>query len=388
MAVIAHVDLDAFYASVEQRDHPEWRGKPVIVGSRPDERGVVCTCSYEARKFGVHSAMPSRTAYARCPHGIFVRPRMEIYQAVSRQIFEIFSQFTPYVEGVSVDEAYLDISGSHHLFGGKENLVRQLRRRIFELAGITASVGVANNRLLAKLGSEDAKPDGMTIMPEGREEIIAFLAPRALKDLWGVGKKTSELLSSFGFHTCADVQQCEVQALERVLGSRMARQIREYAFGIASDEVVYERPDAKSISREHTFAEDTSERGDVRQVLLGLVDEVGMQLREVTRYAKVARVRIRDSEFSTATKQHQFASPARDDISLREMALRLFDEMWPNGVAKTIRLVGFGVDNLANDRRPDQGDFFAGVDVRDELLAKRERLSETIDRLRSKGYRV
>jgi DNA polymerase-4 len=249
-------------------------------------------------------------------------------------------------------------------------------------------VGVANNRLLAKLGSEDAKPDGMTIMPEGREEIIAFLAPRALKDLWGVGKKTSELLSGFGFHTCADVQQCEVQALERVLGSRMARQIREYAFGIASDEVVYERPDAKSISREHTFAEDTSERGDVRQVLLGLVDEVGMQLREVTRYAKVARVRIRDSEFSTATKQHQFASPARDDISLREMALRLFDEMWPNGVAKTIRLVGFGVDNLANDRRPDQGDFFAGVDVRDELLAKRERLSETIDRLRSKGYRV
>ena len=215
----------------------DFRGKPVIVGSRPDERGVVCTCSYEARKFGVHSAMPSRTAYARCPHGIFVRPRMEIYQAVSRQIFEIFSQFTPYVEGVSVDEAYLDISGSHHLFGGKENLVRQLRRRIFELAGITASVGVANNRLLAKLGSEDAKPDGMTIMPEGREEIIAFLAPRALKDLWGVGKKTSELLSSFGFHTCADVQQCEVQALERVLGSRMARQIREYAFGIASDSV-------------------------------------------------------------------------------------------------------------------------------------------------------
>ena len=388
MAIIVHVDLDAFYASVEQRDHPEWRGKPVIVGAAPDERGVVSTCSYEARRFGVRSAMPSRTAFARCPHAIFVSPRMEVYHAVSRQVFETFADFTPFVEPVSVDEAYLDVTGSVHLFGGKRAMAEKLRHEIRSRCGITASVGVATNRLLAKLGSEYAKPDGMKIMPEHPEQIAAMLAPRPLKDIWGVGKKTDAMLAAFGFKTCGDVQRADRRSLERVLGARQAQQLVEYAFGIASDEVQYDDTDSKSISREHTFPDDTSDRQQVRRTLLALAEEVGAQLRDASRYAKVAKVRIRNADFTTFSHQHRFSAPARDDISLREMAIRLLDEMWTPGCPRCVRLIGFGVDNFTDSREAEAPDLFGECNARDELLQKRERLSETLDRLRKRGMSV
>ena len=178
---VLHVDMDAFFAAVEQRDHPEWRGKPVIVGSGPHERGVVSTCSYEARKFGVRSAMPSRTAYAKCPHGIFVKPRMHVYSEVSKTAFEVFAKYSPFVEGVSVDEAFLDISGTAHLFGGMVPLAEKLRADIKSACGVTCSVGLAPNRLLAKLGSEQNKPDGLFVMPFDPDGIREFLAPKAAK---------------------------------------------------------------------------------------------------------------------------------------------------------------------------------------------------------------
>ena len=196
MAVILHVDMDAFFASVELLSHPEWLGKPLIVGSGPHERGVVSTCSYEARKFGVRSAMPSRTAYQLCPHAIFVRPHMEAYQEVSDKAFEVFSHYTPYVEGVSVDEAFLDITGSLHLYGEKHAHARArakalgeaLRAEIRRVCGVTCSVGIAPNRLLAKIGSEQNKPDGFTLMPFEQDEITAFLRDKPIGVLWGAGK--------------------------------------------------------------------------------------------------------------------------------------------------------------------------------------------------------
>ena len=177
---VLHVDMDAFFAAVEQRDHPEWRGKPVIVGSGPHERGVVSTCSYEARRFGVRSAMPSRTAYEKCPHGIFVKPRMSVYSEVSAKAFEIFSRYSPFVEGVSVDEAFLDITGTAHLFGGMVNLAESLRADIKAACGVTCSVGLAPNRLLAKIASEQNKPDGLFAMPFDPDRIREFLAPKSV----------------------------------------------------------------------------------------------------------------------------------------------------------------------------------------------------------------
>ena len=220
MATILHVDMDAFFASVELLHHPEWRGKPVVVGSGPHERGVVSTCSYEARRFGIHSAMPSRTAYERCPDAIFVRPHMELYQEVSDKVFEIFEHYTPYVEGVSIDEAFLDITGSLHLHGGdRARLGEALRKEIRETCGVTCSVGIAPNRLLAKIGSEQHKPDGLTLMPFEADAIAAFLAPKPIGILWGIGKKTEAVLRPYGLVTCGDLQRTPLRQLETILGS-------------------------------------------------------------------------------------------------------------------------------------------------------------------------
>ena len=202
MAVILHVDMDAFFASVELLAHPEWRGKPLIVGAGPHERGVVSTCSYEARKFGVHSAMPSRTAYQLCPQAIFTHPHMGLYQDVSERVFEIFSHYTPYVEGVSIDEAFLDITGSIHLHGTAERLGEALRAEVRRTCGVTCSVGIASNRLLAKIGSEQRKPDGLTLMPTEPGAIAAFLAPKPLGILWGVGGKTAGRSGGSGSGAC------------------------------------------------------------------------------------------------------------------------------------------------------------------------------------------
>ena len=249
--IILHVDMDAFFAAIEQRDHPEWRGKPVIVGAGPHERGVVSTCSYEARKYGVRSAMPSRTAFAKCPHGIFVPfakcphgifvpPRMHVYQEVSDVAFEVFARFSPFVEGVSVDEAFLDVTGTAHLFGGMKPLAEKLRAEIQAACGVTCSVGLAPNRLLAKIASEQNKPNGLFVMPFDSEGIRAFLAPKPIKILWGVGGKTAELLERYGYRTCADLQNADPRFLTRLLGDAAAESIRNHAFGIDDSGVAHE----------------------------------------------------------------------------------------------------------------------------------------------------
>ena len=264
---VLHVDMDAFFASVEQRDHPEWRGKPIIVGAGPHERGVVSTCSYEARRYGVRSAMPSRTAYALCPNGIFVPPRMHAYQEVSDIAFEVFSHYSPFVEGVSVDEAFLDVTGTVHLFGDMRTLAERLRAEVKAKCGVTCSVGLAPNRLLAKIASEQNKPNGLFVMPFEVDAIRAFLAPQPVKILWGVGKKTADVLVRYGYRTCADIQNADPRFLARILGDAAAESIRNHAFGIDNSPFPSEEAEEKSVSREHTFAEDESDRETVRQTL-------------------------------------------------------------------------------------------------------------------------
>ena len=381
-----HVDMDAFFAAIEQRDHPEWRGKPVIVGAGPHERGVVSTCSYEARKFGVRSAMPSRTAFAKCPHGIFVRPRMRVYQEVSDSAFGVFSNFTPFVEGVSVDEAFLDITGSVHLFGGMVPLAEKLRADVKAACGVTCSVGLAPNRLLAKIASEQNKPNGLFVMPFDAEGIRAFLAPKPVRVLWGVGGKTATILERYGYRICADIQNADPRFLARILGDAAAESIRNHAFGIDSTTVAHEPETEKSVSREHTFPADETNRDTVRATLLELVEDVGRRFRAEMRWAKTARLKLRDGAFNTTTRQAAFPLPARDDISFRHLMLELFDREWPPNARHKVRLVGFGVTNFTDRPPEDQSDLF-GASPLTERMRKRERLSEALDAIRRRNPR-
>ena len=377
--------MDAFFASVELLHHPEWRGKPVIVGSGPHERGVVSTCSYEARRFGVHSAMPSRTAYEKCPHAIFVRPHMELYEKVSAKAFEVFSHYTPYVEGVSIDEAFLDITGSLHLYRGGEApppqaLGEALRKEIRETCGVTCSVGIAPNRLLAKIGSEQHKPDGLTIMPFEPDQIAAFLKPKPIGILWGIGKHTEDVLRPYSITSCGDLQKLPVTQLATILGSKdAAESLHDYAFGISDDTVHWEPEEEKSVSREHTFDEDESDRRKVREKLIELVGEVGRRFRTEERWARTARIKIRDYAFNTITRQTSFDAPARDDITFREKALALFDKE----TIGSVRLIGFGVTNIQDAPDTDGPSLFPSPD--DERRLKRERLSAALDNLRDRG---
>ena len=372
--------MDAFFASVELLHHPEWRGKPVIVGSGPHERGVVSTCSYEARKFGVHSAMPSRTAYEKCPHAIFVRPHMELYEEVSAKAFEIFGHYTPYVEGVSIDEAFLDITGSIHLHGSAQSLGEALRREIRETCGVTCSVGIAPNRLLAKIGSEQHKPDGLTLMPFEPNEIAAFLRSKPIGILWGIGKHTEELLRPYNITVCGDLQRLPLAQLATILGSSAAAEtLQDYAFGRSDDTVNWQPEEEKSVSREHTFDEDESDRRKVREKLVELVGEVGRRFRTEERWARTARIKIRDFAFNTITRQTSFDAPARDDISFRKKALELFDKE----TIGSVRLIGFGVTNIQPTPDADGPSLFPSPE--DERRQKRERLSAALDALRDRG---
>ena len=280
MKTLLHVDMDAFFASAELLAHPEWRGKPLVVGSGPHERGVVSTCSYEARKYGIHSAMPSRRAYQLCPHAIFTRPNMALYEETSRKAFEIFETFTPYVEGVSIDEAFLDITGSIHLYGNARTLGDALRKKIEKECSVTCSVGIAPNRLLAKIGSEENKPNGLTVMPFNENEIASFLAPKPISIIWGVGGKTNSLLKRYGLTTCGAIQRTSLSALEKILGSRNAAEtLKSHSFGISDDTVYWQEREEKSVSNENTFGEDECNREVVRTTLLELAAKVGRRFR-------------------------------------------------------------------------------------------------------------
>lgn len=372
--------MDAFFASVEQADHPAWRGKPVIVGADPTKRGVVSTCSYEARTFGVHSAMPSRTAYALCPTGIFVRPNMARYEEVSRRIFDVFRNVTPFVERVSVDEAFLDISGVIHLHGSARAVGEKLREDVRRAFGLTCSVGIGPNRLLAKLGSEEKKPDGLFVTPFEEDEILAFLAPRPVGVLWGIGAKTEARLRHFGIVTCADLQRTPLARLERILASRHAAEAAQrLSRGESDAHVFYEEERAQSVSREFTFPEDETDRAKIRQKLLEIVADVGRTFRREKRWARTARLKLRDEAFQTRTRQAAFAVPARDDISFREKALELFEKE-PVGA---LRLIGFGVANIQDEADAQGPGLFASPD--DERRRKRERLSDALDALHDRG---
>ncbi len=373
---ILHVDMDAFFAAVEQRDRPELRGKPVIVGAPPDQRGVVSTCSYEARVFGVHSAMPSREAFRRCPQGIFLAPRMERYEQSSHQVFEILGRFSPLIEPLSIDEAFIDVSGARTLFGSGPEIAQKIRAAIRTEVGLAASIGVAHNKFLAKLACEQAKPDGLFVVPGRADEVVRFLAALKVGALWGVGKVTREALERAGCRTVGDIQRADPAYLKRLLGESLADHLRALSFGEDARDVetVFEE---KSLSREYTFLEDCKSREAVREVLKGLVDEVGRRVRAHGHFATVGRLKLRWSDFRTITRQAPFEAAVCDDFSLRALALGLFDA---ERLVQPVRLVGFGVSGFCAGRSEQLSLF----DTAPETRAKRERLCRAVDALREK----
>lgn len=368
-----HVDMDAFYASIEQRDHPELQGKPVLVGAAGDHRGVVAAASYEARRFGIHSAMPSREAAQRCPDAVFLpvdRPR---YLAESEHIFEILARFSPTIEPLSIDEAFLDTQGLEKLHPDPVELAKRIRETIRNERNLTASVGVAPNLFLAKLASDMNKPDGLTVTPENRGEIISFLAPLPVHRLWGVGQVTRKILEQNGLRTIGDLQQISQDKLSHLLGRHAAQHLKTLADGIDDRNLEGGGPE-KSISREHTFAEDSRLRNEIELRLCELIEDVGQKLRSSQQYAKCVQLKVRWSDFRTFTRRKKVREPICDDHSLRQAAFDLFDKI---ELKAPVRLIGFGVTELT-EKKSAQLDLFDTP----AQQAKHENISHTVDRIR------
>ena len=343
---ILHCDLDAFYASVEQRDHPDYRGKPVIVGGGPNDRGVVSAASYEARRYGVRSAMPLRTAGRLCPDGIFVPGDREAYEAASDAVMGLFHERTPLVEPISLDEAFLDVTATEHLFGGAVAIARELKARVRSELGLVLSVGVATNKLCAKIGSDLRKPDGLVVVPPGEE--AAFLAPLELARLWGVGPKTRELLEQWGMRTIGDLAAFDVTLLEARLGEH-GRSIWERAHGI--DEGTVEPAMApKSVGHEHTFDRDTLDTRVVESTLLRLSEGVGKRLRAQELRGRTVTLKLRVAPFETRSRQRTLASATDDDLGIYRAARQLLRDALAEdraaGRTSPVRLVGVSVSGL------------------------------------------
>jgi DNA polymerase-4 len=367
---ILHVDLDAFFVSVELLERPDLRGKPVAVGGRPDQRGVIASASYEARRFGVRSALPTRTAYQLCPELILLPGRHDLYEQHSRQVMTLLHEITPQIEQLSIDEAFLDITGTELRYGSPEKLARYLHDRIREDFGLPCSIGVASNKLVAKIATEQAKPNNICLVPSGEE--ANFLAPLPVRALWGVGPKTAEILKGIGIETIGQIVQAQAEALAQRLGKNGADDLLRRAHG-RDDSPVEDERGTKQISQETTFVKDVADTKYLRATLLELSEGVGRHLREADLSARTIAVKLRYSDFSTFTRQITLPQPTNLDQDIFAQAWSLFEQHWTK---RAIRLIGVAVRQLSPSAR--QLDLFEQRDDR------AERLTRTVDDIRHK----
>lgn len=342
--MILHVDMDAFYASVEQRDRPELRGKPVLVGGSVEGRGVICAASYEARKFGAKSAMPTATALRLCPQAVLLPVRMGYYSGISRQIREIFFSFTPLVEPLSLDEAFLDVRGCEALFGTALEIARKLKQRVRSEIQLIASVGVAPNKFLAKLASDFGKPDGLLNIEA--ERVSEFLKDLPVGRIWGVGAKGEKRLHSLGIRTIGQLAATPETTLVAHFGEG-GREIAKLARGMDDRQVVPDR-EAKSVSTETTFAQDIGDRQVLRSWLLELVDELGRRLRHAEVRARTVDLKVRSSDFRTFTRSLTLSEPTDVTDSLWNAAKELLERRVPDELLP-LRLLGVGGTGLVRE---------------------------------------
>ncbi len=367
---ILHVDMDAFFTSVEQRDRPELLGKPVVVGAPADKRGVVAAASYEARKYGVHSAMPSRTAYRLCPQAVFLRGDHAKYSRESERVMAILRQFTPLVEQVSVDEAYLDVTASLRLFGDGEQIAREIKRRIRETTGLTASVGIALNKFLAKLASDMRKPDGLMVITDADK--LDLLRPLPIGRIAGIGKKTEPVFHEIGIHTIGDLQRFPIETL-RVRFGVWADEMKARALG-EDDRPVEPYGEAKSISNETTFEKDVSEMKTLERTVWELADEVGRRLRAEGVRARTVQLKLRWSDFTTLTRRTTLPEATDDEGQIAEVAIQLMRRELKE--PRPVRLIGVGGQNLL--RSPKQ------LDLLDRGSNRRDDLNRVADAVRAR----
>lgn len=337
---IVHADFDAFYASVEQLDNPDLRGKPVVVGGSPTERGVVAAASYEARQFGVRSAMPMSRAVRLCPKAVRVPPRFDRYRDVSRRVMAIFRSVTPLVEPLSLDEAFLDVTEQVAARGGAQALGRWLKDEVKRQTGLTISVGIGSNKTVAKVASDADKPDGLVIVPPGGE--AAFLAPLPARALWGVGPKAETALRTAGIKTVADIAAAEIATLERVLGSRGAF-LHEMARG-NDDRPVQTEHERKSVGAETTFARDLPNGPELRRELDRIAEHVARRLQNSGARARTVVLKLRYSNFTTITRQTSREEPTDDLEAIKSAAHALLDKTVE--AEDTFRLLGIHCTNL------------------------------------------
>ena len=343
--VILHLDMDAFYASVEQRDNPALKGKPLIVGAPPTQRGVVCAASYEARKFGVRSAMPSSVAKRLCPEGVFITPRMQRYREESAEIMRIIALPDAVVEQVSVDEAYMGISTLSQQADADSSLAHALplaaalKKKILAERGLTASIGIAANKLLAKLASDFKKPDGLTLIAE--RDKIAFLRPLEVRSLHGVGKVTQEVLNKAGIETIGDLQDYpgDLRALVGSFGPTLKR----FAFG-EDDRPLDSSDEIKSISSENTFLRDTDDRKILRTCLREQAEEISSKLKRRQIGAQTVQVKLRYSDFTTLTRQLSVEEPITEAGDIYRLGCYILAR--EKLVSRPLRLIGLGVSSL------------------------------------------
>jgi DNA polymerase IV len=341
---IFHVDMDAFFVSVEELFDPSLKGKAVVVGGKADQRGVVSAASYPARKFGVHSAMPLRRAAQLCPHAIFLEGHPTRYREVSRKVFDVLNHFSPKVEMASIDEAYLDVTGTERLLGRPMKAARTLHDRVKRDTGLNCSIGIATSRLLAKVASDQAKPHGMLWIPPGCE--AAFLAPLQVRRIPGVGAKTEEKLATYGIHRVGDMARLDEKFVESLLG-KWGLALVGKAHGLDAGGYfkgeVGDHDDPKSISHEHTFNEDSADADLLESTLAKLSQMVARRLREHQMHARTVQLKLRYSDFTTLTRANTLEQPTQIDIELIEHSRLLFRKNW-NG--SPVRLLGVQTSSL------------------------------------------
>lgn len=370
---ILHVDMDAFFASVEELDNPLLAGKPLIVGGNATHRGVVAAANYAARRFGIHSAMPTSTALRKCPHAVLLPPRLPRYSEISRQVHTIFHRYTPLVEPLSLDEAFLDITNSLRLFGSPESIGQRIKHEIRQELGLVASVGIAPNKFVAKIASDINKPDGFKAVTG--DKVLSFLSPLPISRLWGVGGKTESILKTMSIHTIGDLRAVHLSAIAQLLGNN-GEHLWQLAHGIDERPVVADR-DAKSISHETTFAEDISDADVLRYRLLELTEQVAWRLRKSEQTGKTIFIRLRHSDFTTITRSRSLSHHSDITQEIWQLTRRLFAEHWHG---EPLRLIGMGVDNLKEAREePHQQELFGATN-----RAKQQKIDQVVDHIQNR----
>lgn len=369
---ILHADMDAFFANVEIHDNPGLKGKPVIVGGSPKSRGVVSTCSYEARSFGVHSAMSLSKAYTLCPSGVFLTGRMERYAEVSRQVFKIFESFTPEYEALSIDEAFLDMKGTEGLFGHPVAAALRLKQKVKEQTGITVSVGVAPNKFLAKLASGENKPDGLFVVTPDSTE--SYLDRLSIDNMWGIGKATLPVMKGNRINTIGDLRRCSEEKLKNIFGNQWPR---FYKLSRGEDDRIVETEyESLSIGRETTLEKDISDKEEMKKILWGLCEKVSRRLHDDRVRGKTVTLKIKTSQFKLMTRSRKFDKPVYLDLDIFNTVKDLLEYLDLKGIR--IRLLGVSVSCFEKEGPAELTLFEDSKEIR------KEKLSEALNKIKDR----